>query len=298
MPRIVKIGTTGYGVALNRESSFNLAVELMRGAGAAGGALALLPESLLYDDDGGACLDPALVQRMHGRLQELAAEYGMYILAGLPLWEGNPQKLYTSATLFGRTGEVEGIYRKIHPTESEMDQGVVAGTDPGIFDLDFGRIGVLICFDVGWPDEWRKLRDLGAELVCWLSFYDGGLPLQAYAWTHKYYVVTSVRGKTACFIDMTGMVMDRTTQWTQLAIRDLNLDRKVFHVDWNKAKIPAMMRDCGGAIEIHGYQEEGYFTLEPKDDSVSIDDLIQQYGLETYEAYHARVTRLQDATRL
>ena len=50
-----------------------------------------------------------------------------------------------------------------------------------VVETDFGRMGLAICYDIGWPDLWAQLAEQGAELVVWPSAYGGGLPLQAYA---------------------------------------------------------------------------------------------------------------------
>ena len=79
--------------------------------------------------------------------------------------------------------------------------------EPKVFDLDIGRIGVLICFDIQWPKEWATLGEMGAEIVFWPSAYDGGFPLQARAWDHHYYVVSAVKSTRARIIDITGEIL-------------------------------------------------------------------------------------------
>ena len=54
-----------------------------------------------------------------------------------------------------------------------------------VFDTEIGKLGLSICFDVNWPGIWREMRAEGAELICWISAYGGGLPLQALAWTTR-----------------------------------------------------------------------------------------------------------------
>ena len=297
MPGKARICTTGFGPIHSKRDAFHRALELTKTAGLAACDLVLLPEEFLREDGGEVCTNPADVERMKEALQEQAAQYGMYVLAGLPHWEGGNR--LNSAMLIDRTGRLVGVYLKIHPTELEIERGVTPGSSDGhkVFDLDFGRIGVLICFDIGWPNEWRRLQEMGAELVCWLSAYDGGFPLQAYAWSHRYYVISSVWSTEAKFIDMTGRILNQTSQWARFAIEEINLDRRLFHVNFNDAKLSAIQRQYGDAIAIRSYSQEGIFTLEPTSDRVSIEHLIQEHDLETFEAYHARVTKLQDAAR-
>ena len=69
---------------------------------------------------------------------------------------------------------MRGEYRKIHPTIGEMNSGVMPGPlNPPVFQTDFGAVGAQICFDIEWPDGWRKLREAGAEMVFWPSAFAG-----------------------------------------------------------------------------------------------------------------------------
>jgi len=69
--------------------------------------------------------------------------------------------------------------------------GVLPGERTAVFDTDFGRLGLAVCFDLNWQPVWADLKAHGAELVCWISAYEGGLPLQAFAWIYQYPIVTS-----------------------------------------------------------------------------------------------------------
>ncbi|MCX8183478.1 MAG: carbon-nitrogen hydrolase family protein [Crenarchaeota archaeon] len=109
-------------------------------------------------------------------------------------------KIWNSAILIGRNGEIIGIYDKVHPVTSSSDYTVFeGGVSPGkealAFDLDFGRVGIQICFDIIFPESWRELAEKGVKIVFWPSAYNGGFPLQVYAYLHQYYVVSSVRSE-------------------------------------------------------------------------------------------------------
>ena len=80
---------------------------------------------------------------------------------------------YTSnaAVLFDRKGEVAGIYRKAHPVayvnSDELEGGITPGAEYPVFDCDFGRLGVQICWDMQFQEGWDALAKKGAELVAW-----------------------------------------------------------------------------------------------------------------------------------
>ena len=295
MARIARIGTTAFGYLKGMSECHEKAIALVTSAGNSQCDLVLLPELFLRESNGLSSLDHDEAARMQADLQALAARYDMYIIAGLPVWEGDD--LYNGGVVIDRTGKIAGIYKKIHPTEGEVERGFIPATDTMTFDMDFGRVGVLICYDIGWPDEWRKLREQGAELVCWLSAYDGGFPLQSYAWTHKYYVVSSVLSTEAMFADMTGGIIGKASRWGQLAIEEINLDRHIFHASQNWDKLAAVQEHYGAAVRIRSITEQNVLTLEPTDDSIDIKEVIAECGLEPYVERIARNTKIQNNAR-
>src|SRR5947199_1962 len=144
-------------------------------------------------------------------MAEFARARRCHVIAPITRSEGG--KLYNTAVLIGRDGKVIGGYDKVHPTEPEMAAGITPGRDAPVFATDFGKVGIQICFDIGWPDGWKALKDRGAELVVWPSAYPGGFPLNALAWTHRYPIVTSPWTAPAALIDVDGTTLVRSGPW-------------------------------------------------------------------------------------
>lgn len=93
---------------------------------------------------------------IHKKCMELAVAYNVNIIAGsMPILEGND--LYNVTYLCRRDGTSDKYY-KIHPTPSEVhDWGMKGGRDLRVFDTDCGRIGILVCYDVEFPEAARLL---------------------------------------------------------------------------------------------------------------------------------------------
>ena len=182
--------------------------------------------------------------------------------ASTPRWTA---PFRTSAALIDRSGRLVGIYSKQRPTEGEIDNGVMPGTSAPVFETDFGRVGLAICFDLNWQDLWAEMAGDGAELVCWISAYEGGLPLQAYAWIHQYAIVTSVWPYHARVIERTGKIVAQTSRWGRLAFHDLNLDKRLFHTDGQQHQLVPLLTRYGSRIRIESFTEEHLFTLESVD---------------------------------
>jgi predicted amidohydrolase len=87
----------------------------------------------------------------------------MTIVAGFP--EAAGEKIYNSAAVVDPSG-LRGVYRKAHLWDSENAVFDRADDLPLLVDTEHGRIGVLVCYDVEFP-EWVRATALeGADLLC------------------------------------------------------------------------------------------------------------------------------------
>jgi predicted amidohydrolase/ribosomal protein S18 acetylase RimI-like enzyme len=98
------------------------------------------------------------------KFKEFAVSYNINIIAGsVPLYENN--QLFNVSYLCRRNGTHE-IQYKIHITPSEVDDwGIVGGNKVKTFDTDVCKIGVLVCYDVEFPELARLLADEGMQIL-------------------------------------------------------------------------------------------------------------------------------------
>lgn len=247
--------------------------------------LVCLPEGFADYDDG---VSPDLkvdTEEVFGLLCKKARGMGTYLVAGM--YELIDSKKYNVAWVIDRKGKLVGRYLKIHPVyRSEIvTKGVTPGCDVPVFDLDFGRIGIAICFDIGWPDLWQTLHNKGAELVVWPSAYGGGFPLQAYAWSYFYYVVSSVRGYHSRIIDKTGRVLKSTSAWQNFTYGVIDMEKEIFHIDGQFMKLNALQRELGRKVTIESLTEENIFTIESNDSEYPVSRIKKEFGLKTFREY-------------
>ncbi len=95
---------------------------------------------------------------------ELAIRYNINIIGGSQ-FEVVDNTLYNVGYLFGRDGAI-GRQRKIHVTPAEWKWWGVAGGDKvEVFDTDCGRVAVLICYDIEFPELARIAAAKGARLI-------------------------------------------------------------------------------------------------------------------------------------
>lgn len=98
-------------------------------------------------------------------LATLAADTGVRLCAG-SLVERSDAGLHNTTLLFERTGELVATYRKIHlyGYGSREQQLLVRGTEVVTYDLGGVRVGLSTCYDLRFPELYRKAVELGAEL--------------------------------------------------------------------------------------------------------------------------------------
>jgi predicted amidohydrolase len=141
-------------------------------------------------------------------LGEKARRYGMYIVAGLTESDGKLD--YNTAVLIDRRGNVAGKYRKVYLPREEVEGGLTPGDTCPVFDTDFGRIGMMICWDAEYGDPARAMALQGAE-VLFVPAAGGYLTLlRARALENHLYVVSSGYDVESAIIDPTGEVLFAT----------------------------------------------------------------------------------------
>jgi 5-aminopentanamidase len=100
-----------------------------------------------------------------GAVAQLARRHGLAIVYGHP--ERAPGgRAYNAATMIGPDGVVRGRHRKVH-LYGDVDRGqfVANGERPAAFDFDGAQVGLLICYDVEFPESVRSLAVGGARTV-------------------------------------------------------------------------------------------------------------------------------------
>lgn len=117
-----------------------------------------------------APLGPSLAnaQPIPGPLEEtfraLAARHRIWLIPG-SFFERDGDRIYNTALVINPAGEVVGRYRKMFPFYPYED-GTSAGDQFLVFDVpDVGCFGVMICYDLWFPEMARTLAVMGAEVI-------------------------------------------------------------------------------------------------------------------------------------
>lgn len=159
----------------NVEQNLNQARGLVELAVAGGATLVALPENFAYlrseaEDIG---YTQSLNGELTGWLRDLARFWGIYLLAGSFPETAPGGKVYNSSLLLDPEGTVLAHYRKIHLFDAVLPDGTVLaesrsvepGTEVVTAVVDGVTVGLSICYDLRFPELYRRLVAAGAEVL-------------------------------------------------------------------------------------------------------------------------------------
>jgi predicted amidohydrolase len=243
--RTVRIGTVSFLVEdapHTIEKNLDRACEYIRDAAGRGCDVVCLPEMFrtVHVKDMAFDAEPF----PDSTFARLAAEARQGELNVIATWYVQVDgRIYNQTAVIDRGGELVGVYRKVQPTGAEA-RVVHAGNDLPVFELDFGKIAVMICMDIYFPEIPRIYAHKGAEVLFWPTVSLGptqeGLRAQlvSRAIDNALIIVESnlageppyapysgrVRPATARVVDHNGDVIAQTGRRHGLAVVDVDLD--------------------------------------------------------------------------
>jgi predicted amidohydrolase len=160
------------------------------------------------------------------KLGELARQLNSYIVAGL--YERVSPAVYNTAVLIDRRGKLVGRYRKTHLPREEWEAGLTPGDSYPVFETDFGKVGLMVCWDVQFPEPWRALGLQGAELILLPIWGGSETLLRARAIENHAFVVSSSYDMKSCVVAPDGEILTEATVASPVATADVHLDRKIY----------------------------------------------------------------------
>jgi len=101
--------------------------------------------------------------------QRLAATYAIDIVPG-SIIESDGDRLYNTTYYIDKTGNIKGKYRKVNLWLPERSY-VTSGSDIPVFETHYGKVGLIICWDLMFPETFRAMVRQGVELVICPSYW-------------------------------------------------------------------------------------------------------------------------------
>ena len=107
------------------------------------------------------------------QLSGYAKQYGIYLIGGSMPEKDAEGNVYNTSYIFDREGKQIGKHRKVHLFDIDIKGGqtfkesdtLTAGESDTVFDTEFGKIGVMLCFDIRFPELSRMMVNDGAKVI-------------------------------------------------------------------------------------------------------------------------------------
>lgn len=148
-------------------------------------------------------------------LAEAARKNNIWVVASLNERVGDV--VYNTAVLLDRQGRLAGKYRKVHLPREEWKQGVRPGDEYPVFQTDFGKVAIQICYDWFFPEATEMFALQGAEIIfapTWGNTLpdkdgcvDGESTFRVRARDNGVYMVPSVYDGSSLIIDPMGRIL-------------------------------------------------------------------------------------------
>ena len=222
----MKIGMIQSPVTASKEANLANAEQAIARAAADGADIAVLPEMFncpYYNAAFVANAEPADGESV-ARLRAAAAQNGVYLVGGsIPLLEEG--HIYNASFVFDRAGRLLAVHKKVHLFDIAIDGGQVfqesatftAGDAVTVFDTEFGKMGLCICFDFRFPELARLMALEGARCI----FVDNQLFTVGVAPARSYEGYVSYANSMA--VSPWGDIIYRAEEKPALAVVDLDL---------------------------------------------------------------------------
>jgi predicted amidohydrolase len=148
-------------------------------AAAAQADMIVFPEDFVTGPLGGDAAQADYDGRYRAYFQQLAREYTIDIVAGSIIEGDQDDQLYNTTYYIDKSGTIKGRYRKVNLWLSERSY-LTPGNEVVVCDTAYGKVGLIICWDLIFPEIFREMMRRGVELVLCPSYWcveDAGVGL-------------------------------------------------------------------------------------------------------------------------
>lgn len=259
----------------NVKSNLTEAGRLISQAADAGAELVVLPENFAIM--GMKEEDKVRVREKDGSgpiqefLHDMAVKHRVWIVGGtIPLEASDPSHVRAACLVLGSEGKRQARYDKVHLFDVRIDETnetynesatIEAGKEAIVVDTPFGRLGLAICYDLRFPELFRRMGDKGIDIIAIPSAFTAitgrahwETLLRARAIENLSYVIAAAQGGfhvngrethgDSMIIDPWGTVLDRLPRGSGVVVADIDLQR----VQSTRRSFPALQHrklSCG-----------------------------------------------------
>ena len=249
--------------------------------------MVVLPEGF-PNTDGDSPIEKgeALDGRVITAMAEKARKYNTY--AAVSLWLREGDNTHNSVVMLDREGKPVGVYHKVFPVifpDGSLEGGVTPGHEFPVFDLDFGRVGVQICFDVCYDEGWESLDAQEAELVLFPSAAPTVSALASHAYRHAYYIVASTYRPPAIVVNPLGHEIAKAASDREVVVVRIDLDYRILPSRFIWTRADEIRKKYGDCIDFGWHDAEGFCLVTSSDPELPIGRLLEMEDLVTIREY-------------
>jgi len=184
-------------------------------------------------------------------IKNMCIKHRVWIVTGtIPIETDDAQRIRAACLLINPDGEIVVRYDKIHLFDVTLDDGeqylesevIEAGNEIVVHDTPFGRMGFAVCYDLRFPEMFRRMVDKGVDIIVLPSAFTAitgkahwETLVRARAIENLSYVVASAQGGyhvngrethgDSMIVDPWGSVIDRLACGSGFVIADLDLEK-------------------------------------------------------------------------
>ncbi len=164
-----------------------------------------------------------------------AVARGHHVNLAFGILEREDTRLYNTAVLLDRNGNIAGKYRKVQLPLVEASAGISPGDAVPVFDIDIGRVALLICHDTSFPEPAREAALQGAELLLVPIWGGKSALVHARAVEHGIYLAASGYDYASEVVGPLGVLSSANMTGPDVAIANIDLSQRVREIwlgDW------------------------------------------------------------------
>jgi len=227
--------------------------------------------------------------RIQDYFAQKARQHQTYIVFGTLLHD-EKGLLRNSAVLLGRNGELVGMYHKNFPTIGEIESGIVSGTEAPVFQCDFGKMGMAICFDLNFEELRNRFAEQLPDILVFPSMYHGGHMQKNWAYACRAFFVGAIsgHGTRSEIRDPLGEVIASSTNYNNYAVAPVNLNARLVHLGYNDGKLKALKAKYGNRVTIKDPGNLGPVLVSSHDDDLPVDQMLKEFSIENMHDYFNR----------
>ncbi len=222
-----------------------------------------------------------LAGEVQDALRAMAKAHHTYLVVSFNMLEDDGKRVSNAAVVFDRSGDLAGIYRKAFLTpkpDGSLEGGKIPGTEFPVFETDFGKMAVAICFDMGFDEVMQAYADKGAELILWPSMSPQTLMPRFYARKYGFHIVSATPRDNASVFDPSGQIAAQTTS-EGAVVAEIDLDFRVVHFQPALRDGKALKEGFGDRVGVRYSTTEDTGLFWSNDPKLPIGSMLQEIGV-------------------